>query len=291
MRIITLLSDFGKNSLHTGQLKGGLMSFYSGRPVQIIDLCHCIEPDNYLRGAYLAAAAGRNFPEGTIHLLMAGLNMAGSLLACVSNGQYYIGPDNGLTGLLPEHGNVTYRLCQRYNAPQPPARWLPAFLAAIQLIEQGKLNELPEVAPGHQPFEGALCGRGELIRVKTGNLQRLKQAEKSLQCDILYVDRFKNIVLHLSKERFYSEKGQLQFQIKIPGLPPVGIISEYYGAVSPGQPLCRFNSLGYLEISVNARHDDAGDRQLQDTGLIVLNNLNSDRVIDFSTVTINFYED
>jgi S-adenosylmethionine hydrolase len=72
-----------------------------------------------------------------------------------------------------------------------------------------------------------------------------------VECNILYIDRYENVVLDITREQFEAMVKNNPFRIKIMRLDDITSVSNNYNDVGKDAPLCRFNSAGFLEIAFN----------------------------------------
>ena len=93
---IALLTDFGTRDWYVGMLKGGLLTRCPHIP--LVDLTHDIPPQDVVAGAFTLSVTARWFPPGAVFLCVVdpGVGSHRPLLAAHANGQYFIGPDNGM---------------------------------------------------------------------------------------------------------------------------------------------------------------------------------------------------
>ena len=100
-KIITLLTDFG--SFYPAQMKGVILSRLADKAQDLtfVDIAHDIPPQDVRAGAFALLSSACYFPPGTIHLAVVdpGVGMDRMGLVVESDGQIFVGPDNGL--LLP----------------------------------------------------------------------------------------------------------------------------------------------------------------------------------------------
>ncbi|MDP7039331.1 MAG: SAM-dependent chlorinase/fluorinase [Myxococcota bacterium] len=94
--VITLLSDFGSDSVYVAELKGVLLGLASES--QIVDLSHSISPYNVAQAERFLRRSAFLFPRGTVHLVIVdpGVGSARKGLALYVQGHYFVGPDNGV---------------------------------------------------------------------------------------------------------------------------------------------------------------------------------------------------
>jgi S-adenosylmethionine hydrolase len=231
--IITLLSDFGYQDNFIAVAKGVLLQKL---PVaRLIDLNHEVEPFHLLQCSYLLRSAYSNFPERTIHLSLFDImhrNPAALLITKVDE-QYVITADNGLLPLTFDGrlGKV-YMLEQTVNTYLD---WL--YLAAdfIATLEQTNFNleHLPTLEP----------------KVHPSQVQALVK-DNSIECQVIHIDRYENVVINITKDKFESLRKGRKFRIQIVR-DTVTQISNDYSDVPVSDKLCLFNSAGYMEIAIN----------------------------------------
>ena len=72
-----------------------------------------------------------------------------------------------------------------------------------------------------------------------------------VECQVIHIDRFENVVINITREQFYEVAKERPFQIQFMRNETINEISTHYHNVKEGDKLCRFNSAGYLEIAIN----------------------------------------
>src|SRR5689334_21027349 len=95
-RLVTLLTDFGTVDGYVAEMKGVILSAVPD--AEIIDVTHDIPPQDVERARFTLARAWRRFPSGTTHLVVVdpGVGSSRAALAVASDGQFLVGPDNGV---------------------------------------------------------------------------------------------------------------------------------------------------------------------------------------------------
>ncbi|MEJ2107909.1 MAG: SAM-dependent chlorinase/fluorinase [Acidiferrobacteraceae bacterium] len=98
--MIGLLTDFGIRDPYVGQLHGVLVQQAPGVPV--IDLWHHLPLRDVRAAAYLLPAYGRGLPPGSIYVCVVDPGVGGprTPVALRLDGNWYVGPDNGLFAIL-----------------------------------------------------------------------------------------------------------------------------------------------------------------------------------------------
>ncbi len=233
--IVTLLSDLGTKDGAAATARAYLTQHLPG--VTFVDLTHSITGLSQRRAAYVLANAYPSFPKGTIHLSMV-FPFAGTAPAMVAtqvSGHTFIAPDNGLlpTALGADKTN-DIRLLYKYQKPYSFKRWLADATQAIQQFsESGSLPQniiIPKTLPP--------CPAPSIT-------------PSGIDCFILYSDHYGNVILNISKDEFTQATTGKEFNIRFVKTSNINHISTHYSEVENNTPLCRFNSMGLLEIAVN----------------------------------------
>lgn len=105
--MVILLTDYGADSIYVGVLKGAIYSRFPQAKVDSIS--HSVAPFDVVAGAYMLAEACKEFPAGTVFCCIVdpGVGTARKGIALETNtGQVFVGPDNGLMGLVAERDGV-----------------------------------------------------------------------------------------------------------------------------------------------------------------------------------------
>jgi hypothetical protein len=190
---LTFLSDFGLKDDFVGTCHGVIKTI--APDVQIIDVTHGISPQHVLQGALVLANTTPYMPPG-VHLAVVdpGVGSSRRPLALRSgDGRLFVGPDNGL--LVPaaercggidaahELANAEYALDSVSRTFHGRDLFAPA---AAHLALGVAVDELgPPLAPD-------ALARLDLPEPEIG--------ENRIRATVLYVDRFGNIQLNLSRE-------------------------------------------------------------------------------------------
>jgi S-adenosylmethionine hydrolase len=236
MGCITLLSDFGLQDGSVAAVKGVLMQHAPN--VEIVDISHLIEPFHLQQAAYILTEAYRSFAPGTVHVALFDIFSENSprLLLCEKDGQYFLAPDNGLLSLA--FGNAAKTVWSCFELP--PDSSFNDWLNGVGRISRSLQAQKPE-SLGLEPcdMKNAPNHCQPVINMNT------------VECQVIHIDRYENVVINLTREQFEEIGGGRRFSIRFMRDEEINEISNNYYNVREGDKLCRFNSSGYLEIAIN----------------------------------------
>jgi S-adenosylmethionine hydrolase len=239
MAFITITSDYGTNSPYPAAVKGAI---YTQMPsAQIVDISNTVNPFDVLQAAYLLRQVVWHYPLHSVHLICLDTNYAanGQYILAESDGQYFIGADNGIFSLLFDKTPARfYTVKNQYITPDDlfPEKNLFTFLA-MQLINGTPVQELG--IPG------------EPKNVKQSLMPVIE--EKLIRGNIVFVDGFDNAITNITKEVFERKLAENSaFKIFFSRKLFISYISKNYSDVVGGNELALFNESGHLEIALNA---------------------------------------
>jgi S-adenosylmethionine hydrolase len=238
LAIITITSDFGTKDYLAGACKGILLSTMP--QATLCEITHQIEPYNFAEAAYIIANGTRHFPENSFHLLLFNLfdKPDSRPLIAWHMGHYYLTSDNGLLPMVlsgqPEKALLlaTPPPEQRYHL----TAWVKLFAAAIKAIETG----LPWYNLGEEV---------DNLQEKTA-LQPI-YGDDYLEGRILFIDRFENVVVNITRHDFMRVGKGRPFVIMVSVNDTIQKIQGGYPQTGEGRLLAFFNSAGYLELAIN----------------------------------------
>jgi hypothetical protein len=218
---IALLTDFGLDGAYVGILKGVLAGSAPGVPV--IDVTHGVPPQDVRVGALLLDGAWPYFPEGTVFVAVVDPGVGTSRRPVVARaaGRLYVGPDNGLFGLLPDP--TVREITAPWGLPARSRTFHGRDLFAPVAARLATGAAFEDVGPlVHDPVPMALPepndGDGE----------------------VLYVDRYGNAVTNHRA----VDGGRLVFgDIEAP-------VVRTYGEGAAGAPIALTGSTGRLEVAI-----------------------------------------
>ncbi|MEM9526169.1 MAG: SAM-dependent chlorinase/fluorinase [Bacteroidota bacterium] len=231
--LLTLTTDFGREDFHLARLKAYLLAAH--RPLQIVDVSHEIPPYDIVRAAFIFNRVWRHYPEGTIHLLSVNdfYQPRGRFLAIRHERQYFIGPDNGIFSLIfgqmPSETFVLDKYTKKDSLSAVYANAVAHIAREKPFLEIGLPATKFSERLAFQPVIGPNYIRGTVV----------------------FVDRFDNVTTNITRERFEEVGRGRGFQLLIKRMEPIDGLSFRYHDVPEGEPLCRFNSDGLLEVAIN----------------------------------------
>ena len=248
MATITLTTDFGHKDHFVAAVKGAILSEVSN--TVIVDISHEISPFKITECAYVLKHAYPAFPKGTIHII--GVDSEWSPenehLIVVIDGQYFIGANNGILSLLA--ADKVPEEIWKVDLPDPALTAFPVkeifAKVACHLARGGRLevvgkpfNQLKDL----RDFEPRISNAGATI---TGN--------------IIYVDRYGNVVTNIHKTLFEAYRNGREFELIVRTATIRNIYHSYNGGINydldrrhrsgAGDLLALFNSAGYIELAI-----------------------------------------
>jgi S-adenosyl-L-methionine hydrolase (adenosine-forming) len=243
--VIALLTDFGVTDHYVGAMKGAILTICP--EAGIVDLVHDLAPHDIEGGAWCLAAAYRAFPPGTVFVAVVdpGVGSTRRALAIECNGQFFIGPDNGIfTYVLSEAGDYRMHVITNWALmrPQVSATFhgrdvfgpVAAHLVrGVPLDEIGPLADSPVMFPLHSMRQK---GPGEW------------------EATVVSVDRFGNLTTSLYERDLagmlvQAENDPTEVVVVVEGV--VIPLVHAYSDVAEGEACALVGSTARLEIAVN----------------------------------------
>ncbi|HEX6643199.1 MAG TPA: SAM-dependent chlorinase/fluorinase [Gemmatimonadales bacterium] len=228
--MITLLSDFGTTDAYVAELKGRLLALAPGVP--LVDVSHALAPGDVRAAAYIAGRVWKQFPEGSVHLVVVdpGVGTDRKALAIAAHGHWFVGPDNGLFSMVMHDAAVRIVSLAAPAAAAPTFHGRDVFAPAAAALALGT----PLEALG-DPFVGTP------VRLST---REPYHEGKVLIGEVIYVDRFGTLVTNFTPETLPDYA-----TIEIEGVE-VGRLRRTFGDVPTGGLVAYVGSGGEVEIAV-----------------------------------------
>jgi S-adenosyl-L-methionine hydrolase (adenosine-forming) len=235
MSIVTLTSDWNQDDFYTAALQGRILSRCPGAIV--VTITNQVPAFNIAIAAFQLKHACGHFPEGTIHIIAVNGEMKEKrpCVALKSKGQYFIGFDNGIFGLLMDEEPQEVVTIADKNSSSFPELTLFAEAACDIIIAEGLSNL------------GADYSR---LYKQVPMLPTID--ESVISGSIIYIDSYRNAFTNISHELFNQIGKGRPFEIFVQSNHnKIDRLNEWYGESSLGEMLALFNSLGLLEIAIN----------------------------------------
>ncbi len=235
MQNVTFITDLGLEDHYAAVLKAKIMERCPA--VRFIDVSHQIAQHNILDASFLCQSTYPHFPKGTIHIVLVQsyYTFKSELLVYEFDGQYFIVPNNGILSLVFSRLDRSKMKALKLDKLRNPFVAFEQVGHAVACIKNGLLEDIGDV-----PFE---------IEEKIGLQPVTNKSE--IRATIIHIDHFENVITNLSREVFDKIGEGRPFDIFYKNSDPLDRICKNYSDVGIGDPLCFFNSSGYLEIAIN----------------------------------------
>ncbi|SEQ75845.1 SAM hydrolase/SAM-dependent halogenase family protein [Neolewinella agarilytica] len=231
--LVTLTTDFGREDFHLPRLKAHLLAAHP--MLQLVDISHDVPTYDIVRAAFIFRRVWGHYPAGTIHLLSVNdyYQPRGRFLAIRHEKQFFIGPDNGIFSLIfgrmPRETFVLDGYTKNDSLSSVYAR-------AVAHVAKGK--PFQEVGLPATRFTERLAFQPVI-------------GPDYIRGAVTFIDRFDNVTTNITRQLFEEVGKGRGFQLLIKRMQPIDGLSFRYHDVPEGEPLCRFDSDGYLEVAIN----------------------------------------
>jgi S-adenosylmethionine hydrolase len=190
---VTFLSDFGLQDDFVGTCHGVIKTI--APEVQIIDVTHGIAPQHVLQGALVLANTTPYMPHG-VHLAVVDPGVGGARRALAlrsGDGRLFVGPDNGL--LIPA--------AERLGGIEAVRELANAEFALDNVSRTFHGRDLFAPAAAHLAKGVSIDELGPPLAVDALaqlDLPEPDVGENRIRATVLYIDRFGNVQLNLTRE-------------------------------------------------------------------------------------------
>lgn len=244
--LITLTTDFGESDNYVGVMKGVILGINPS--ASIVDISHQVSPQDVLQGAFVLGTAVKYFPLGTIHVAVVDPGVGSSRDPLVLSGPdaYFVGPDNGIFSMALDRNAEDMSSGQRSLPKGWTARRItnPKYmLERVSSTFHGRDIFAPVAAHLSLGLSPDSLGP-EVSEIATLQFPEPVQQEEVLLGQVIYVDRFGNLVTNIAEKDL---AGCSQARVEVCGRV-IDRLSQYYAQGSPLATL--IGSAGYLEIAV-----------------------------------------
>jgi len=244
LSIIALLTDFGLKDHYVSQMKGVILSINEN--AKIIDITHEVEKYNVRAGAFILYLAAKFFPKGTIYVAVVdpGVGSERKPLLIDANGDFFIGPDNGLLMLAAKEKGIT-AVYQLLNTKY--------FRKEVSSTFHGRDIFAPVAAYLSLGIPSKEFGN-QINDYESPSFIEAKIEKNKILSEILYIDSFGNIITNASPFHLESINLSLGDWIKLRVKNKTCKIkfSKSYFNVKKGELLALIGSHGFLELAINS---------------------------------------
>ena len=242
MNTIALLTDFGLKDNFVGVMKGVCLCI--NPRAALIDITHAIRPQGIKEAGFLLAQSFRFFPKGCVFLVVVdpGVGSARKAIAIKTKNYYFVGPDNGVLSAAAGLDGIkrTVSLSNRKY-----------FLKDISRTFHGRDIFAP--VAGHLSKGLAIERLGKAqAKIKEVKMPRVKIEKGRLQGEVVYIDRFGNMVTNITKKQLQGFTKKRKFRAIIRSKRIEKMYSFYEQAGSKELFLCE-GGFGLLEVSLRQR--------------------------------------
>lgn len=245
--IITLTTDFGLQDSYVAQMKGAILRIQPA--AVIVDLTHAIPPQDVRRGAFVLDGGVDPFPPGTIHVAVVdpGVGSARRLVAVEAGEQRFVGPDNGIFGVVAQRLQVA-RVVELTKSEY--------WRRSVSRTFHGRDILAPVAAHWSTGLDAAAFGPVSSLPVAVLPWNRPAREQDGCSGEILWADAFGNLVTNIPFD-LITDLLEGTPQVTVGGTVLRGI-RQCYADVAVGELVALIGSHGRLEIAVN--HGSAAER-------------------------------
>lgn len=226
MKIITFLSDFGDKDWFVAAVKGEILKI--SKNVLIVDISHRLVSYDIHSAAFVLKSAYRNFPKGSIHLVVIdpGVGSKRKPVIVQSDGYYFVGPDNGIFSYIFNKNSKIYQI--------------KAEKALISTFHARDIF-VPAAARLSKGLKPVSLGRRIKNYVKF-EFPKVKKKGGKIYGEVVYIDHFGNLITNIPNKIKIKE-----FRISKKKI----FIKKFYGEGKPEEIIGIKGSSGYYEIASN----------------------------------------
>jgi S-adenosylmethionine hydrolase len=224
--IITFLSDFGVEDWFVGVVKGEILKI--NKDARIIDITHSIRAHNIRSAAFILYCAYRNFPKGTVHLVVVdpGVGSERRAVAMESDDHFFVAPDNGVLSYVMIKSAVVYKI------PTPVTASSTFHARDVFAPAAARLSSNAVISYERIPIKEC-----EWFAFPACTMER-----KVIKGEIIHIDHFGNCITNVPMEynALYFELNGICINVR-----------DYYSDALEQELIAIKGSHGYYEITLN----------------------------------------
>ncbi len=237
-RIVTLLTDFGRQDVYVGVMKGAIATINPN--LKVIDLTHEIPPQNIAAARFSLLNAYPYFPKNTVHIAVVdpGVGSQRRGVAIAFEDGFLVCPDNGLcSGILEVKSAIAaveLTNSEYWRVPSPSYTFHGRDIFAP--VGAHLASGVPLEALGDK------IDPDSLVKL---SLPPLQTKDSQIIGYIQYIDRFGNLITNIPGKLVNSKSWQAIIDER-------AIASgSTYSDVEVGEAIAIVGSHGWIEIAVN----------------------------------------
>jgi S-adenosylmethionine hydrolase len=241
--LITLITDFGRDSPYVAAMKGVILSINPA--ATIVDVSHGIAPQNIAEGAFVLGETTRWFPANSIHVAVIdpGVGSARKIVYARVDAQQFVCPDNGLLSYV----------CR----DRPPAQVFEVinrslFLHDVSSTFHGRDIMAPVAARLSLGLAPAELGP-PVVELKNFEWPLPQRHGHQVVGQIVYVDSFGNLISNIRRNDLPQDVDPASLAVEC-GSHRVDGVVKIYSACPAGSRVALFGSSDLLEIAVVERN-------------------------------------
>lgn len=234
LKPVTITSDFGTRDFYAAVVTGRLLTLQPA--LNIVTVTHQIRQYDVFQASVVVRNTFSSFPEGSVHLVLVNGSSAvqNRQLALKYKNHYFVGPDNGLYGLVfDENPDEIIEL----NSVEIEHETFPELdlctHAAVHLAEGKNISELGDKTTelvSSMPFK------------PTSDNNTIKGM-------VIYIDNYHNAITNITRKMFEKLNKSGKFTIRF-GKYFTQRISPTYNYAPEAELVAVFGSTGLLEIAL-----------------------------------------
>ena len=239
MPIVTLTTDWGKNSFYTASLKGQLLRKFPS--LTIVDLSHEIEVFNISQASILLGKSYLNFPVGTIHIIGVNneLSEPNQFIAVEANGHFFISFDSGIISLI----------CKEQTT-----KLVMISMNGKEIIESFPELEIFSFATAHLAAGFPIEELGNDVPAIKKQIALHPSFDQSVIIGhVIFIDSYGNAISNIARQTFHEVCKNRSYTIFVQSNKnKISQISKNYHEddISDADLLAIFNSADMLEIAI-----------------------------------------
>jgi S-adenosyl-L-methionine hydrolase (adenosine-forming) len=234
--LITLLTDFGTSDYFVAAMKGRILRVDSS--ISIVDISHEVPPHDIDAAAFLLDAVFRDFPDGTVHLVVVdpGVGSLRKPVVASAHRHFFVAPDNGVLSFV----------LASDAASEVHEIELTADDREVSTTFHGRDIFAPAAARLAVGLAPSAFGAQVPEPVLLPSMHARREADGATVGRIIHIDHFGNCITSLRRPDL---PGEGSFRAEVGGVA-ISDLRQFYQSSSDPGPFLIVGSAGFLEISM-----------------------------------------